>query len=133
MLKYMFVVIMLFLVGCATPMAVLEKTAIDDVVEAERIHNEAIRNLMEMDKENLKIMPYEIGLIRGILGKDIERLPAEVINTLDEIEMMVTKDKLTLAEKGEVRGAYTRVRNQIILILGEQIAQQLWITIRPFL
>lgn len=115
-------IIALFLIGC-TPMHNTSNSTIDEYVA----------NIEEAKKNAAKLATlseFKTCFIRACLGSHIEKLPYEMVMTLDAIDKLLEKigedsdsmtDSMTDCQKGQILGLWTRLVALGILEAVEEI------------
>jgi uncharacterized protein YceK len=81
MYRLILIIVMIFsLSGCAT-LTKLTK-------EASKADKKSVTALKKMSKQFLKTWPFYSGMLKGALGNDIDKLPAEAISALEELDQL---------------------------------------------
>ena len=106
MKKFIILIMVLFLMGCASIRADLVKLSQEDIQNAE-----ATRVL---SKNLLLTWSLNSGFIRGTLGDRLNQLPAEAVKAMDELDVLSGKIEWSDFELGYSLGLRVRLLGEIV-------------------
>lgn len=118
-------IIMIFLIGCTS----MHNTNLPAIQQAGLMIDEYAINI-ETAKENAAkiavLSEFKTCFIRACLGSHIEKLPHEMVMTLDKIDLLLAEiggdyDLMTDCQKGQMSGLWTRLIALGVLEIVEEI------------